>query len=173
MEITAAQEIFSTHFPKRQGFAYRWVASGRIPTSYITGRKTAAEMVLGRVPLLVVVNFWNPVTAIDRHYFSSCFQGEITNWQALGGADCPIEVLTYDQADLPPLPVLRPGRGSPGPDQEGMVAAVGATPGAIGGVTWPVVNPRVKVLTSMGLIRRGAWIAVELTTYPYLERIGA
>lgn len=163
----AAQDIFTTYLPKQRGFAYRWVASGDHTYNFFYGRKTSADLVLGRVPLLVVVNFWNPVTALDSATLDAVLRREITNWVALGGADCPIEVLTYHRAGLPALPQMDRTGVRRVMNQEAMVAAVSATPGAIGIVTWPMVNPRLKVLTIDGINPAWSLDSVDLTSYPF------
>ena len=116
---------------------------------------------LGQVPLLCIVNFWNPVAAVGRATLEAVLRGELTNWSALSGEDRPSEVLAYNRPDLPRLP----GTDRPGlrqvRTQEAMVAAVRANPNAIGIITWPLVNPAVKVLTIDGV--NPAWTLEPLT----------
>lgn len=164
----AAQQIFQAHFQNRRGLAYRWTSGGEniYRLRYGTGF-SPTETVLGQVPLLCIVNFWNPVTAVDRATLEAVFRGEITNWSALGGEDRPIEVLVYNRPDLPRLP----GTDRPGlrqvRTQEAMVAAVRVNPNALGFITWPLVNPAVKVLTIDGV--NPAWTPepLPLAAYPY------
>ena len=164
----AAQDIFDTYFPKRPGLGYRWVSGADHTYGLYYGRGTSGDdLVLGRIPLLLIVNFWNPVAAGDRTTLEAVLRGEITHWDALGGEDHPIEVLTYSQAGLPVLPGMdRPGVRRV-TSQEGMVAAVSATPGAIGIITWPVVNPRIKVLTIDGVNPAWSLDSVALASYPF------
>lgn len=164
----AAQQFFQTNFQNRRGLAYRWTPAGEgtYRLHYGSGF-SPAETVLGQVPLLCIVNFWNPVAAVGRATLEAVLRGELTNWSALGGEDRPIEVLAYNRPDLPRLP----GTDRPGlrqvRTQEAMVAAVRANPNAIGIITWPLVNPAVKVLTIDGV--NPAWTLEPLTpaSYPY------
>ncbi|HHW12086.1 MAG TPA: hypothetical protein GXX33_03690, partial [Firmicutes bacterium] len=148
--------------------AYRWTPAGK--TKYLLRYGTGfspTETVLGQVPLLCIVNFWNPVEAVGSAALEAVWRGEITNWSVLGGEDRPIEVLTYNRPDLPRLP----GTDRPGlrqvRSQEAMVAAVRDNPNAIGVITWPVLSPAVKVLTVDGV--NPAWTREPLTplNYPY------
>ncbi len=161
------QDIFSTYFPKQQGLAYRWVSAGDHTYDLHYGCETTADLVLGRVPLLLIVNFWNPVTEISSATLEAVLRGEITNWYALGGEDRPIEVLTYHQAGSPQLPQVERTGVRRVTSQEAMAAAVSATPGAIGIVTWPVVDPRLKVLTIDGINPAWSLHSAVLTPYPY------
>ncbi|HHT47882.1 MAG TPA: hypothetical protein GXZ98_01125 [Firmicutes bacterium] len=171
----AARAIFNYYCPNRPGLVYQWVApaEGVKGTYQLSYRRASApgEIVLGRVPLLCIVNFWNPVTAVGQADLEAVLRGEITNWQALGGQDCPIEVLTYTSGDLPQLPgAHRAGRRRVR-SQETMVAAVQATPNALGVITWPLVTPRVKVLTIDGVNPVWTQEPLELTNYPYWNQL--
>ncbi|NLM37417.1 MAG: hypothetical protein GX202_04755, partial [Firmicutes bacterium] len=158
----AAQHLFQTTFQNRRGLAYRWAPPGEntYRLRYVTGF-SPTERVLGQAPLLCIVNFWNPVETVTSAALGAVWRGEVTNWAALGGEDRPIEVLTYSHPDLPRLP----GADWPGlrqvRSQEVMVAAVRDNPNAIGFITWPLVNPAVKILTVDGL--NPAWTQEPLT----------
>ncbi len=164
----AARQFFQANFQNRRGLAYRWVPSGETAYRLRYGSGfSPVETVLGQVPLLCIVNFWNPVAAVGSATLEAVLRGEITNWSALGGEDRPIEVLAYNRPDLPQLPgTSRPGLRQVR-TQEAMVAAVRANPTAIGLITWPVLSPAVKVLTIDGI--NPAWTLEPLTlaTYPY------
>jgi len=97
--------------------------------------------------------------------------GEITNWQALGGEDRPIEVLAYADPDLPRLPALDRNGIRRVRSQEAMVAAVSASPNALGVITWPLVTPQVKVLTIDGINPVWTKESLELTTYFYWNQL--
>ena len=164
----AAQHFFQTNFRNRRGLAYRWTPAGETPYRLRYGSGfSPVETVLGQVPLLCIVNFWNPVAAVGSATLEAVLRGEITNWSALGGEDRPIEVLVYNRPDLPQLP----GTDRPGlrrvRTQEAMVAAVRANPNAIGVITWPLVNPAVKVLTIDGLNPAWTLESLAFTAYPY------
>lgn len=168
----AAQEIFSRHYRSRPGLSYRWVtpSTGAYRLCYRTV-PDAGETVLGRVPLLIIVNIWNSADKISQASLEAVLSGKITNWQALGGEDCPIEVLAYVDPDLPRLPAPdRPGIRRVR-SQDAMVAAVSASPHALGVITWPLVTPRVKVLTIDGVNPVWTREPLERTTYPYWNEL--
>lgn len=185
-----ARVVFARYFQNRCGLHYRW-GEGRSssfhlsyrfapPASGVSMEKGAAGgepggtaegsggtggQVLGRLPLLLVVNFWNPVSTLSLSELEAILRGEITSWSAVGGADLPIKVVAYAAQGYPGLPgpslVARLV-----PDQQAMVAAVAGDREALGVITWPAVHPEVKVLTLEGV--NPAWVENDhaLEKYP-------
>ncbi|NLW56184.1 MAG: hypothetical protein GX050_06150 [Firmicutes bacterium] len=184
-----ARAIFARYFQNRCGLHYQWGEDRSssfhlsyrpaLPFSGTESRGTgderlgtversdreASEQILGRLPLLLVVNFWNPVSTLSLPELEAILSGEITNWSSVGGADLPIKVVAYAAGGYPRLP-------GPSlvaqlvPDQQAMVAAVAGDRQALGVITWPAVHPEVKVLTLETV--NPAWVESDhaLEEYP-------
>ena len=123
--------------------------------AFVPDGKTNLVLALGTIPaslrdwyatllstenLVVIVNQQNPLTRLSAMQMRAIWNGEITNWDAVGGAAQPIEVWTY-----PPGSALRALFDSnilPGmltmsyawlaPDPQAMLESISADPYAIG-----------------------------------------
>ncbi len=52
---------------------------------------------IARSPIVTLVNRENPISNLSLQQLTAIFKGEITNWQQVGGADLPIQVVSYAQ----------------------------------------------------------------------------
>ena len=53
------------------------------------------ERIIAVDSMVVVTHESNPVTSLSREQLAAIFSGQITNWSELGGADRPINVISY------------------------------------------------------------------------------
>ena len=108
----------------------------------------ADSYVLGRLPILVAVNFWNPVEEISVEQLSAIIKGELSSWKTLTGhnqrirlvcaAECEEFLLsTFSLASLDVEWVA---------DRRELLDTVSGDPGAIAILPWTSIEPRLKVL---------------------------
>jgi phosphate transport system substrate-binding protein len=100
------------------------LAAGKIDLAgagrYLSSAEKAAglvETLIGWDALVVVVHAGNPVDTLSRPQLQALFSGEILNWQQLGGADQPVQVVSSPLGSgmraaalelvLDPLPMTR------------------------------------------------------------------
>ncbi len=159
------QQIFAEFFPNHR-FNYQWGANTASAYKLSYGQGAAPGKALGRVPLNLVVNFWNPVSRLNRSELEAVLAGNITNWRSLGGDNLPIKVVAYTGEDYSRLTAFAVSPFQVVATQQEMVAAVASDRGALGVLTWPALRPQVKVLTLEGI--NPAWVQSrqELENYP-------
>lgn len=109
---------------------------------------------LGKVPLVAVVNFWNPVSGLTRNQLAAIIRGEITNWRQVGGENRAVTVYYYSGEKYPYLPEFFPGITPDAvllPSQPELTARVAADPSGIGLIIPQAVGPAVKALALEGI----------------------
>ena len=117
---------------------------------------------LAREPILILANKNNPVSDVSLEQARAIFRGDITNWQAVGGKDEPIVVVTrlhckkrpgHWKTILPNAKAFRQDRLNV-KSAAAMVQRVSDFKGAIGhtGATWEFKkDDNIKVLTIGGI----------------------
>jgi phosphate transport system substrate-binding protein len=90
--------------------------------------------------VLIIVNPQNPAAALSAEQVRGLFSGQIQNWQAVGGADAPVQVWTFaarediqqvfEQTALGGAPVTSLARLATGPEK--MAQAIANNANAIG-----------------------------------------
>ncbi len=144
---SAAKIIFKQYFSESSGIHYQW--SQDPETSYrliYSWEESPPGEVLGQVPLYLIVNFWNPVSALSYPDIQEIFAGRIKNWSSLGGEDLPIKLLVSRGLN-PYLPVTAQNVCQVVGSQSEMVKAVAIDRGGVAIIAWPLVKPQVKVVT--------------------------
>ncbi len=77
--------------------ASRGAKSSEMEKAVANGRKLE-EVVFGWDGIGVIVNKSNPINTLSKEVIGKIFQGEITNWKEVGGADAPIVILSRDSS---------------------------------------------------------------------------
>ena len=95
---------------------------------------------IGQEELIVVLNPSNPVGSLTPDEIQALFSGQTTNWNALGGADMPVNVWVpldgdearsaFDQQIMQGLPPVSSAKLAPEPDA--MQQAISTDPYAVG-----------------------------------------
>ena len=126
--------------------------------------------------IAVIVNAENPVDALTSEQIRLIFNGTITNWREVGGADRPIGLVNRDEASgtreafykivMRETPFDRTAAVLPGTGQVRSVVA--EAPGAIGYISLGFVNDEVKALAVDGVLPSEE--SVREGTYP-VQRI--
>lgn len=151
-------EFFWQEFQERTGKTnWLWATgSGKGEAFYLTYRPWDENdrYTLGKVPLVAVVNFWNPVKGLTCNELASILRGEITNWQQVGGEDRPVTVYFYSGQKYPYLANLFP-KVTPEAvllsSQPELRARVAADPSGISLITPQAAGPTVKALALEGI----------------------
>ena len=79
-----------------------WLAQGRAGfalTAYFPTQSTLWGTPIGENNLAVVVNPANPIESLSVDQLRAIFTGRVTNWQALGGANQPITVVSRSEGE--------------------------------------------------------------------------
>jgi phosphate transport system substrate-binding protein len=117
---------------------------------------------LAKEPILILTNKNNPINDLSLKQVRAIFDGDIVNWQAVGGKNQPIVVVTrlhckkrpgHWKTNLPSAKMFRQDRLNV-KSAAAMVQRVSDFPGAIGhtGATWEFKREdNVKVLTINGI----------------------
>ena len=126
--------------------------------------------------IAVIVNPENPVEALSSEQIRLIFNGTITNWREVGGADRPIGLVNRDEASgtreafykivMKETSFDRTAAVLPGTGQVRSVVA--EAPGAIGYISLGFVNDEVKALAVDGVLPSEE--SVREGTYP-VQRI--
>ena len=113
---------------------------------------------VARDAIAILVNTQNPVSNIPRKMLHKVYEGEITSWKALGGPDAPIEILTREPASNAQKSLRdyvlggdEMPKGRQVNSREEMIAAVKASPNAIGFGQLAAVTSDTKELTIDGV----------------------
>ena len=77
--------------------ASRGAKSSEMEKAQANGRKLE-EVVFGWDGIGVIVNKNNPVNTLSKEVIGKIFEGQITNWKEVGGADAPIVILSRDSS---------------------------------------------------------------------------
>ena len=151
-----AEEVFWREFQERTA-KKSWIwATGEGKKFHLTYRPwgEGPGYILGKVPLVAAVHFWNPVSGLTRGELTAIIAGEITNWRQVGGEDRPVTVYYYSGERYPYLPEFFP-KVSPGavllPSQAEVAAHVAADPSGIGLLAPQAAGPAVKALALDGV----------------------
>lgn len=136
----------------------------------------AQEHALGIESLAVITHPDNPVTRVTMTQLAEVFEGNITNWSALGGPDAPISLFAQkrgsgahellEQAAFDGRQVPAPAIAQTVGDSAAMVAAVTADPFALGYVTQAYQD----VAKPLGLINA---CGIEMAPDAFSVRTGA
>lgn len=110
--------------------------------------------------IAVIVNPGNPVQGLTMEQVRGMFEGRITNWREVGGADLPVGLVNRDEASgtreaftkivlkggaFDPHAAVLPGTGQ-------VRAVVAGTPGAIGYISYGFVTREVRALSIDGVV---------------------
>jgi phosphate transport system substrate-binding protein len=180
--IDGVADIGVTDRPMNTGDIEKLTAAGQPDL-----RDTANELVLGVDGIVVILNKANPVSDLSAEEVSKIFAGEITNWSALGGADVPIVIQSFQEGsgDREVLlnGLVRPfGREETAPvtrweAYQDMVDQVMAEPGAIGYVgRWLARANDVKTMPIRevcGLVSEPSDFRMKIEGYSLSRRLFA
>ncbi|MFZ0546084.1 MAG: substrate-binding domain-containing protein [Candidatus Promineifilaceae bacterium] len=122
--------------------------------------------------LVVIVHPDNPVMGLGTAEIQAIFNGRITNWFSVGGADLPVEVISREQGagsrSLFSERIMQEQRvaitARIASDNNQMIEAVAANPAAVGYSMMGVVGPDVRALAIDGIMATTATTADQ--SYP-------
>lgn len=140
------------------------VLSGRADIGICSRNLTAAEQAAGAAAyvvaldgIAVITDAMNPVTALTREQLADIYTGRIRNWEEVGGRPQPVVVVGREAGSgtrcaFEELAGIRDlCRYGNELDSEGAVLArVAATPGAVGYVSFDVLDDTVRALSIDG-----------------------
>lgn len=112
------------------------------------GEADVDSYVLGRLPVLVAVNFWSPAEEISVEQLSAIIKGELSSWKTLTGGNQRIRLICAAECE----DFLLNTFSSVSPEAEWIVDrrellhTVASDLGAIAILPWTSIGPRLKVL---------------------------
>lgn len=113
------------------------------------GRKADLDSyVLGRLPVLVAVNFWNTMEEISVEQLSAIIKGELSSWETLTGHKQPIYLVCSAECKQFLLNTFSPvtPRAKWVTDRGELSDLVVDAPGTIAILPWNSVYPQLKVI---------------------------
>jgi phosphate transport system substrate-binding protein len=151
------------------------------------------DYLVARDGVAIVVNPANPVNDLSIHQLTKMFEGEITTWKAVGGADLPVVIVDREKDSnlRRSFEELVPGLAGDAapraakiiPHADELIAFMKSTPGAIGYMTLKKIGPAVKPLHINGVemsrmtmlsgrypLSRSFYLAVHMTGSALAER---
>ncbi len=129
-------------------------------TNYLPPESALWAAPIGHDAIAVVVHPANPVAGLSVEQLERIFQGQITDWAAVGGENLPITVVSREAGSGTRLDLesMLPGsrRITPGarlaPSSEAVIRIVGQERGAVGYVSAGLLDARVHPIAIAGML---------------------